>query len=239
MRQPQSDDLASRIVELERKISELSRSTLENVVVARGGIRLKGGGEFVAETPDGVAMFYLGELVSGVIPFRGMVMRREDGSAMFYTNIADNDPDKVFFSWSDRTGNILISDDASSGVGLARPWIPQAAINVLSSSIPMTSATTWVSTQSTGQFVRQQPKVEVEALLRSESGATGEARFVVNGVATGNVMTVAANEFAWQSIQTLALPGGYDSRVRVELQVQRTNGVGTIGGVFRCSQRQS
>ena len=232
-------DLAAYLNRQAKKAAERARHTLYAAVISRGGLRIQDGGELAVVTGTGVAMFFLGQLVSGSVPFRGMVMRREDGSPFFYTNVADDDPNKVFFAWPDRSGNILFSDDASSGVGLARPWLSQPVINVLSSSIPMTSAASWVATQGTGQFVKQQPKAEVEALLRSESGATGQARFTVNGAPVGDVMEIGANAFAWQAIQTLTLPGGYDSRVRVELQVQRTNAVGTVGGVFRCSQRQS
>jgi hypothetical protein len=55
----------------------------------------------------------------------------------------------------------------------------------------------------------------------------------------GTVMAMGANQFAWQTAQDIALPGAIDATERVELQVQRTNASGTIGGVFIWTQRQS
>lgn len=234
-----SVDVLDELDKLRRRISELERQTLRNVVIPEGGLRLRGGGQFVAETPTGVEMFYLGELHVGAEDFRGIWMKREDGSFMFYNGLADGDPNKVFFAWLDRAGNILVSDDGSSGQGLARPWLMMPTVNVIGTSIPTTTSAAFVSTQSTGWVIKQQPKCDVQALLLSNGGGTGNARFTINGTPTGPVLPIAAGAFAWSSIHTLTLPGTYNSYVRVELQVQLTNGTGSVGGVLIATQRQT
>jgi hypothetical protein len=164
-------------------------------------------------------------------------IRRDDGSVAFEIGTTQAGPQ--FWALWDRANHIVAADDADSGQGLARPWLMEPTINVLSTAIPTHGVNSWLSTQSTGQVIKQQPKMELEALLLSTGGGIGDARFIANGTPVGNPMSITSGLFAWQTIQTIALPGNYDDRVTVELQTQRTNGAGAVGGVFRCSQRQT
>jgi hypothetical protein len=235
-----STDYLDYIRKLEQRISTLENGrTLRNVVIPEGGLQIRGGGELRVDTEDGVQMFLLGRLISGSTPFRGFILRRENGSFLFYTNIVGGDPDKVFFAWLDNQGNILFSDDGVSGGGIAKPWLSMPTVPVLSSSIPVTTGATWVSVYSTGWILKQQPAIEVQALLYSTGGGVGEARYTINGNPVGAVMSIASGAFAWSSISPFTLPGAISSYVRVELQVQRTNGAGSVGGVLVATQRQS
>lgn len=232
-------DLAKVLNTKFQEIKEQARKTLYSAVISAGGLLIKDGGEFRVVTEDDVNMFYLGPMISGSTPFRGFVMRRETGSQMLANGIGDNDPAKVFLAWRDRTGNVVISDDATSGAGLTRPWLVMPSVPVLSSSIPVTSGGTWISVYSTGWIIKQQPSAEAQALLYSTGGGVGEARFTVNGSPVGSVIPIASGAFSWSSIQSFALPGNYNGYVRVELQVQRTNGAGSVGGVLIATQRQA
>lgn len=164
-------------------------------------------------------------------------IRRDDGTVAFEIGTTQAGPQ--FWALWDRSGHIVASDDAASGQGLARPWLPHGTVNVLSSSIPTHSTNSWFAIQSTGSVIKQQPYVELEALVLSTGGGVGEARFTINGSQVGTVMSITSGLFAWQTRQTIALPGNYDDRVTVEVEVQRTNGAGSVGAVFRCTQRQT
>jgi hypothetical protein len=164
-------------------------------------------------------------------------LRRDDGTAAIELGTTGSG-DQFWAGW-DRAANVVLSDDAAAGQGLARPWLPHPVINVLSTEIPTTSSATYIAMQSSGQVIKQQPYAELEALVLSTGGGIGNARFTCNGSPIGSVMPVTSGLFAWQAIQTVALPGNYNDRVRLELEVQRTNGAGAVGGVFRCSMRQT
>jgi hypothetical protein len=232
-------DLADVLNRKFQEAKEQLRRTLFGAVISRGGLVVQDNGEVSVRTEDGVEMFFLGQLFTGGTPYRGIWMKREDASFMFYNGISDDDPSKVFFAWADRSNNILVSDDAESGVGLARPWIPMPTVPVLSTMIPTTSSGTYTSIYSTGWVLKQQPSCEVQALLLSSGGGIGNAQFTINGTPAGSAIPIASGAFGWSALQQLTLPGPLNGYVRVELQVQRTNAAGTVGGVLVATQRQS
>jgi hypothetical protein len=235
-----SENFLDEIVQLKRRIAELERRTLRNVVIPEGGVRIKNDGVLIVETDGGFNMFYLGPLVSGGVPLRGILLRRENGQQMFANGVSGGDPDKVFFAWKDNAENILFSDDANAGVGISRPWLSMPSVPVINSAIPVTTSGTFVSIYSTGYILKCQSNVEVQALLYSTGGATGEARFTINGIQVGSTVTINNGDFAWTSPASLSsAPAAYGTYIRVELQVRRTNASGSVGGVLIASQRQS
>ncbi len=239
---PVPDDnawLLRRVEELEAKVQELqSARSGEAMSISGGGLTVKDGGAFRVRLPNNVVINYSGPLTFGGVSYQGLIMRRADGSAIFYTFPVAGDTDKIAWRWLDDEGAELVSSDAITG-GLARPWIPLQGIPVLSSALPMTSNASYIAVWSTGWVVKQQPYIDLQALLRSESAATGNARFTINGQQVGSVMTIASNSFGWAADQKIALPGPFYAYVKIELEVQRTNASGTVGGVFQGTQRQT
>ncbi len=231
--------IAAMMGQLWDRLSESERKTLFSAVISRGGLTVQDGGAMRLRVED-VDVFYVGPLRFGdpEVIYNGIIMRRPDGTPIFYTFPVNGDVNTIAYRFVDQFGNEIIASDALTG-GLAKPWIPLAGVPSLSSSIPMTASATLISTWVTGNVVKQQPYVEVAALLRSDSGATGAARFTINGTPAGIPMTITAGMFAWQAAQLLPLPGEFYDYVSIELEVQRSNGVGTVGGIFRGSQRQT
>lgn len=220
-------NILDQIKELRRQLAEVRK----NKGLSSSSFR----GEFeVLHATLGTWLLKLGKGGNGKYFFS---LRRDNGSAAI--ELGTHSSGNQFWAGWDNSANIVVSEDAASGQGLGRPWLPHATINVLSTSIPTHSVGSWISTQSTGQVQKQQPYVELEALLLSTGGGIGDARFIINGSPAGSAMSITAGMFTWQVIQTVALPGNFSDRVTIELQAQRTNGVGAVGGVFRCSQRQS
>lgn len=233
------DWMVRKIRDLEAQIEELrSARSGEAMAISSGGLTVKDGGAVRVRLNNGTYIFYAGPLIFGGVTYQGIMMRRADNTSIFYTFPVNGNINDIAWRWLDDLGNELVSSDAITG-GMARPWIPLTGIPVLSSGIPMTTNAGYIGTWSTGSCMKQQPFIEVQALLRSDTGGTGNARYTINGVAAGSVMTIGAGAFAWQSIQKIALPGQFYHEVTVELQVQRTNGVGSVGGVFKGTQRQT
>lgn len=234
-----SQDFLEEIYQLKRQIAELERRTLRNVVIPEGGVRIINDGELIVETDSGAQMFYLGPLVAGGVPFRGVMLQRENGTKMFVNGVSGGDPNKIFFAWIDNAGNTLFSDDAASGTGIARPWLSMPSVPVLNTAIPVTTSGTFASVYSTGWILKMQPNVEVQALLYSTGGGVGEARYTINGSQVGSTVAINNGDFTWTSLTSLTSPGNIFTYIRVELQVRRTNGAGSVGGVLVASQRQS
>lgn len=222
------------------QMSESQRKTLYSAYISRGGLVVQGGGAIKSVLTNGVSPFYVGRLVYGDPPvsYDGIIMRRPDGSPIFYTFPVNGDPDQIAWRFTDHLNNELFSSDILTG-GLAKPWIPMPTINVTAAAIPMTTSSSYIAVQSTGFVAKQQPYVRCRALLRSDTGGVGSARFSVNGTPDGSTVPIASGDFGWTTTQLLALPGDFYDDVRVELEVIRTNGVGSVGGSLVVSQRQS
>jgi hypothetical protein len=231
------DSVNAEIQRLRQKIEELARRTLGQTAISSPGdaLTISGGAELsVLHDVTNALIFHVGHGTGGKY---FVTIRRDDGTPVFEVGI-DGSLNQFGALW-DRTGHVIVSDDSTSGAGMARPWLAMPGVPVLATSIPMTNSGTYVSTWGSGDVIKQQPYCRLQALVRTESGATGNARFTINGAAVGTVMAMGANQFAWQTAQDIALPGAIDATERVELQVQRTNASGTIGGVFIWTQRQS
>ena len=223
-----SQDVWDYLHRLERRLEAVEGRTLRNVVIPEGGVRIRGGGELVAETPDGVAMFYLGELVVAGVPFRGIVMRREDGSAMFYTSIPGSDPSKIFWAWLDQVGNICVSNDAQSGEGLARPYLATPAARAKFTSWEFTTSATFEALWHVRHF-KQHPKVRGRLYATTDaSGTTGEWRIII--AHTGAVIATGTVGFGQgpQEWGPVALPGDIYSDITLTIEVRRTAGSGNV-----------
>jgi hypothetical protein len=187
------------IARLERRIAALEGRTLRNVVIPDGGVTLRNGGRFSAETPDGVEMFYLGDLTVNGVWFRGIWMKREDGSFMMYTSIPGTDPDQVFFAWLDRNGTMLVSDDAVTGKGLARPWLAVPMTPLFSMSgiwsyqnIAATSIATETTLWSGRIPLVTHPRISIAGLWGQASGTNSATyKLVVGGTTIGTWSTGA------------------------------------------------
>lgn len=221
------EDEGSRMRRLEREL----KAVRDRV----GLVAAKFRGEFeVLHATAGTWLLKLGKGGNGKYFFS---LRRDNGTAAIELGTHSNG--NQFWAGWDNAGNIVSAEDAASGQGLSRPWLPHGTVNVLSTAIPTHGTGSYIATQSTGSVQKQQPYVELEALVLSTGGGVGDARFTINGTAVGTVMPITAGSFGWQAIQTVALPGNFSDRVKIEVETQRTNGVGAVGAVFRCSQRQS
>lgn len=218
---------------LERRVAELENRSLANAVISQGDLTVDGG-EFTIRHPTGGWLAHFGVGSQGKYFF---TLRRDDGTPAI--ELGTVDAGHQFVSLWDRSGNVVVADDANSGTGLARPWIPLPGIPVATASMPSTTSGTYTAVWSTGFPTKQQPFVSLSALLLSNSAATGNARFTLNGNPVGSVMPIAANAFGWQTAQMIPLPGKVDDLMQIELQLQRTNAVGSVAGVFMGYQRQS
>lgn len=99
---------------LRQELAESLRRTLYSAAIGAGGLRIYDGGTFKVESGTGFNVMFLGGDV--------VEIRRDNGSLVMRT--AEYIPSgEQYWALYDRNENIIVSDDAGSGYGLASPWI--------------------------------------------------------------------------------------------------------------------
>lgn len=119
---PKSENLPDRVAAVEDRLDEASRKTNSN---------------FTVTTPSGVTVLKIGPK-SPTNPTNEFVMRRSNGSLIMWTGTL-NDGVTQFWAFYDRNQNLLFSDDAISGKGLAEPWMGVP----MTPNYSMASSTVW------------------------------------------------------------------------------------------------
>lgn len=229
-----SQDVLDYIKRLERRLDELERRTLRNVVIPEGGLTIRSGGELNVLHPSGNWILRVAKGSDGKYY---LSVHRDDGTAAL--EIGTSTMGDQFLALWDRTGHIVVSDDADSGQGLARPWLSIPTTNVAAASLPTTASAAFFSVVSSGWFQKQQPFIEAQALLLSNASGAGEARYTLNGTQVGEAIPITAGAFAWTSLQRFPIPGNVGDYVRLELQLRLTNATGGVAGSMIATQRQS
>lgn len=222
-RTPQPDDLMRRLRRVEEELAALrKRAGLGSAVISRGGLEVR--------HPNGEPALRVGEFegYSGEQLF-GVAIRRADGSLAMWA-WSDDTGANGYWSVMDRSGNIIMSDDAVSGQGLATPWLP----------VPFEAPTTVVPDRTTvsgsyetlqqAVYAHQHPKLWVRLLVRSSAGdTTGQVRLTADGVLVGSEIDVAASDFKVVDIGPSEVAGAHMGFVDLTVQARRTAGTGTIG----------
>ncbi len=175
--------------------------------------------------PDGSRAFLAGTLSDGTVE---TLMYRDDESLAFRIGGAPGQPQ--FFAGYDRSGNIVVSDDTVSAVGLATPFIPWGPFQSNSAPLDVTSSGSFTTLQSAlGRKVN--PRISMQILGRASDGSTsGEIRVIdEDGTQIGGTITVAAGAFQYYNIAPTALPGAFGDSKSLNIQGRVTGGGGTIG----------
>lgn len=116
----QPSNLLDRIKRLERQYQQLWKALgLTSAIIERGGLTLVNDAflRMIDDNQDEIV--YLGPDDQGKQIIR---VRREGGTTVLYTYTADGG--LQFWALTDNAGRIVVSDDAETGTGLARPWLP-------------------------------------------------------------------------------------------------------------------
>ncbi|MCP3801862.1 hypothetical protein NLX83_21585 [Allokutzneria sp. A3M-2-11 16] len=230
-----ANDLLAWVKRIENRMDEADRRTLYSVVISSGGLTIRDLGGITAQDLDGDTTFFTGGF--------GGDWSRPDGTAQPITYIADdrgawriavfdNTPNsgvyRQFAAVFDYSGNIVLGDDAESGQGLARPYIPLSVSAAQYKAWPATAATGW-ETLETIRYCKQHPRIDVHlrATTDTDPATRGEVRLREQG---GTVIgPVHAIEYA----QTLRysngpVPGDFSDLREVHLEARRTAGTGVV-----------
>lgn len=202
-----------------------------------GSMTIRGDGGLSMKSAEGVEIFSAfgrtGEPEPDGSPQPQVRMYRADGTPAFYLwdPLPLQDGYRQFWSWYDREGNLLVGDDANSGRGLARPYVPWAVRNENGSD--------YVTPNSTASFLDvhyitgwiQHPKVKVPMSVIAPATGAGEVQIVddVSGAILAGPTAVPAGTsiapFYEFNVDPISNMWEYHY---LRVQTRRTSGTGNI-----------
>lgn len=161
----------------------------------------------------------------------GLIIRRPNGSLTFWAYGSTVTGD-AFWSFWDKSGNIVFSDDAASGTGLARPWIPYNTFrtSLLQTPQDVTSSTSYVTHQTVVGYM-QHPRIQINAYLASATSPftdTSQIRLVnPTGGAILATSSAVANDYVWITANHPDFEFG--KWFKYDIQIRRVSGSGSVG----------
>lgn len=190
-------------------------------------------GHFKYISDNGVTMVDFGDLGPGLGP--GWIFRRgEGGQPAFY--LGGNQPTGTqFWRLVDNSGNDIMTDDAQSGQGLARPYIPYnttLTTQVTGTPAAQTSSTSFIPAYYV-RGIKQHPIMQWEYSVTCPATGTCEVQLVDTSFGSGSPVIAGpvsypANAFQFSSLVG-ALNGSHMNPVSVELQYRLASGTGSVG----------
>ncbi|MEV0085267.1 hypothetical protein [Saccharopolyspora sp. NPDC050642] len=93
---------------------------MASATISRGGLTLLQDAFLRMVDDNNTEILYVGPDNTGK---QVLTIRREDGSRILFTQGAQQFG-RDFWAFTDTAGTIVVSDDAATGKGLARPWLP-------------------------------------------------------------------------------------------------------------------
>lgn len=223
------DALFERIEALESIVRTLATARRIGDTAIDGGSLTVRGGSLVAEDIDGSQLLYIGQgAVSGVPGSEQAFMRlsRANGKPFFVMTGAN--ADRQYWLWHDSSGNPLMGDDIVSGQGLARPYLPYAAVPTRDIVTPPESTTSATFTALWTLLGRKQhPRLHCWLYATADAGTVGEFRIVdpQTGEAIAGPVTTGSAPY----LDLIGeLPGAHMSSLKLDVEARRTSGTGTV-----------
>lgn len=232
-----TNELLTQIKKLEARIKNLESSQRigstaideGSLTVVNGNIIIKNGSFFVKNENDETRIFF-GPVVYGDSwpDGRGWLYYRDNGGIVF--SLEGQNPSDQFFAFRDEVGNIIISDDAATGQGLALPYIPGHFASWAGAIIDSTTSGTFVTLQKS-IWKKQHPKFYswVVAIVGS---TTAEIQFkIANGPDSGTIISgphILNNGAGYAPYGPVEIPGAHLSEFEIDLEGRIASGAGTL-----------
>jgi len=231
----QPSNLLDRIIRLEKRVEEIWKKVgLASAVIRKGGLTLLDDAYLRMVDDNNDEIVYIGPDDEGKQIIR---IRREGGADVLYTYTAASG--RQYWALTDNAHQIIFSDDAESGQGIARPWIPIPVLTTRFDQMPSTPNTNFELVQSTAFRPKQSPFWRVNTSHCTTAPDTaGEARLILDGVQVGATFGVGF-VVAWTDIGPFPVPGTHMSQHHLELHCRRTAGTGRVGANMIVESQQS
>jgi hypothetical protein len=223
-------DLTRQIEELRRRVKTLETQNRLSAGTI-GGVR---GGSVQVIDRSGNLIAYLGELLPAAPdgnPQPGLYFRRQDGTLAFaiFDPLPDIDGYNQFWSLWDRSANLIMSEDTTSGQGLARPYLPIPWVDVRSSTWPVTTSASMVDAQFT-VYDKQHPYVEVWIQAAPDAATVGEWQLVQTSTVIGAAVQVTGPAVQYVVFRA-PVDGNHGDKIDLHVQFRRVSGAGNVRGM--------
>lgn len=224
--------LERRLAELEREVRLLRAARrAESTSINQGSLVVQGGSIQLLRD-DGTLVAYFGPVVlPGGTPSAGVILNRHGGEQYF---VLAGDPGAQFWALEDEAGNIVMSDDAASGQGLATPYIP---LNSFPTRVLLTmggQVTTNLAFEPlwTIQGHKQHPRLRAGVwVATTDTTTTAEIRLRnadTGAILAGPTAVAATNNTFLLFELTGAIAGAHLGGVKAEVDARRTAGAGNV-----------
>lgn len=230
---PEDDRIDRIIKDLQDRVADLERLTrVGTASIDNGALLVKKGDQVVAAFGDLARAGYSTIRRPDGTPQMGVLLFRDNGELAFA--MWDDSPlaapgYQQYWSWWDRAGTVIFSDDTDSGWGLANPYLPAPLwLNTDTAHWPTTTSATFVPAWDA--FVRvQNPKLYIDFLMYvTAADTTGEARLIIDGTQYGPTISVTGSGYGSYN-QVLSLPSNlHNLYPQVTIEYRRVSGTGSV-----------
>lgn len=233
---------------IDERVAKAMRSApLRNASIGDGGSLTLRGGTFRAKYPEaegGETAVSIGPQhhpTSGGYLGTGLLVQAPDGTDMIVAR-QDAQFDNTRVDIYDSGNRIIFGNDASSGLGLARPYLdsqPRLSRYVDWPTFTLATIDVW-ETVYEYSHTKQHPRLEVAVMASMDTAATtGELRVMVDGVQLGSTSSIAY-AFGPSYFGPANVAGLHMAVLEVEIQVRRTTATGGMKlAPMYCRGRQS
>lgn len=217
---PVEQQFEQRLRDIERRLDDLTLArNLRSATIDDPGVLQVRTGSVVT------ALF--GRLRDGLMGGR---LSRQSGEIAFSVQGNAQNPATQFVALWDRSGNIIVSDDATSGQGLGAPWLHFTLASLDSATYSGTQSGAFTTLEQ-GYPPRTHPRLVVTGLVKTDAATAGEVRLMVGSTQIGATQTVSADQFTILTFTgpwALAEAPGFLSSPSVAVQARVTSGTGFI-----------
>lgn len=221
----QPSNLLDRIKRLEQQYQQLWKAIgLTSATIERGGLTLLNDAYIRMVDDNGDEIVYIGPDGTGQQIIR---IRREGGGTVLYTyTLAGGNQ---YWALTDAHENILVSDDAVTTQGLARPYIPLPHGVFDWNVLPKTTATSFITLDEI-RYYKQQPRVNMTLRIGAAIGSTGEWRVLHDNTvkASGPIGPILDVAFA-----SFEVAGSHMAPLNIDVQARVTTGAGPVAACIR------
>lgn len=160
----------------------------------------------------------------------GLVIRRPNGSTVLWA-FGTADTGDAFWAMYDKNTNIIFSDDAASGTGIARPWLPYTFVrtNAILNPTDTTTSLVYVSHHTIEGYM-QHPRITITAYIRGQNATTDVGQIQLMNPTTGNVLGTSittANDFVTITAEHDEYMFG--AQFTYDIQIKKVSGSGNVG----------
>lgn len=188
-----------------------------------GGLVINGGTLRLVDE-HGVTIAQMGRLGNGEI---GWAFSSDQGRAFF---TRQGDFGQQFWALWDGMGHIVVSSDAESEFGLARPWLPLPTPQPVGVSHWPSTQEPEFATVSRSSASAQHARIAVDLRAYAEPGTVGQVQFTVDGRRVGPVVDVADGSFGFARFEESIPVSVFGARMELAVQARRVSGGGRVHG---------